>query len=79
MTNRETIIRILSEIKPTKSLVQINDIIEGGYLDSFELLLLISQLMETFSIDIGVDEIAPENFNSIEAMEGMVSRLQQEK
>ncbi len=72
---QEKVIAILSEVKPTRDLTGIEDIIEGGYLDSFELMNLISMLSEGFDIEIGFDEIVPENFNSVAAMVAMVERL----
>lgn len=75
MTIHEQVNGLLKEIKPTKDLTAINDIIEGGYLDSFELMSLIGGLADTFGIEIDVDEIVPENFNSVEAIAAMVTRL----
>lgn len=72
---QEKVIAILNEVKPTRDLSDIEDIIEGGYLDSFELMSLISLLSEGFDVEIGVDEIVPENFNSVAAMVAMVERL----
>ena len=75
MSVKEKINEILKEIKPTKDLTSVDDIIEGGYLDSFELMSLISILSESFEIEIDVDDIVPENFNSVAAMADMVERL----
>ena len=72
---QEKVLAILNEVKPTRDLSNVEDIIEGGYLDSFELMNLISLLSEGFDVEIGVDEIAPENFNSVAAMVAMVERL----
>ena len=72
---QEKVIAILNEVKPTRDLSDIEDIIEGGYLDSFELMSLISLLSEGFDVEIGVDEIVPENFNSVAALVAMVERL----
>lgn len=71
----EQIVAILKELKPTKDLTAVTDIIEGGYLDSFELMSLIATLGETFDVEIDVDEIVPENFNSADAIAAMVARL----
>jgi len=49
--------------------------IEGGYLDSCEIRSLIMLLSETFEVEIGLDEIVPENFNSVDAMIAMLDRL----
>lgn len=76
MAIQEKILNILQEIKPTKNLEGITDIVEGGYLDSFEIMNLIMMLTEAFDIEIDFEEITAENFNSIEAMVSMVQRLQ---
>ena len=75
MKNKEKVLQILSEIKPTKDMTNVENIIEGGYLDSFELMMLISRLSDEFGIEIGIDDIVPENFNSAEAITDMVERL----
>ena len=75
MNTREQVIAILKEVKPTKDLSAIDDIIEGGYLDSFELMSLIGVLGDTFGTEIEVDDIVPENFNSVDAIVAMVERL----
>ena len=75
MTIREEIAGILHDVKPTKQLIDVHDIVEGGYLDSFELMLLISKLSEQYNIEIGFEEISPDNFNSLDAIEKMVTRL----
>ena len=75
MTIKEQIANILKEIKPTKDLTAIADIIEGGYLDSFELMSLIAQISDEFQVEIDIDEIVPENFNTVDAMVAMVERL----
>ena len=75
MTMYEQVNGLLKEIKPTKDLGAIDDIIEGGYLDSFELMSLIGGLCDLFEIEIDVDDIVPENFNSVNAIVAMVERL----
>ena len=74
---REKVINIFKKIKPNKNMENVTDIVEGGYLDSFEIMSLIMALSETFDIEIGFKEIVPENFNTIDAMIAMVERLQQ--
>ena len=75
MSIKEQIIKILAEVKPTKNLENASNIIEDGLLDSFELMALIAQISETFQVEIGIDEIIPENFNSVDAMTAMVESL----
>ncbi len=75
MTTKEIILSILKKVKPTKDLGSLNDIVEGGYIDSFELMLLITDLSEEFGIEIDVEDITPNNFNSVECITNMVDRL----
>lgn len=75
MDTREQVLAILKEVKPTKDLEGINDLIEGGYIDSFELMSLVANLTDTFNIEITIDELIPENFNSVDAIVSMVEKL----
>ena len=75
MNIREEVLAVLKKVKPTKDLENCTDIVEGGYIDSFELMMLISELNDTFGIEIGVEDIAFENFNSVDDMTAMVERL----
>ncbi|MGI6121194.1 MAG: acyl carrier protein [Saccharofermentanales bacterium] len=75
----EEVIAILNEIKPTKDLSEINDIVSGGYIDSFELMSLITLLDEKFDIEIDFNDIVPENFNSADRMAKMVTKLMNRK
>ena len=75
MNTREQVLAILKEVKPTKELEGINDLIEGGFIDSFELMSLVANLTDKFGIDITIDELVPENFNSVDAISEMVERL----
>ena len=75
METKEQILAILKKVKPTKNLENVTDIIEGGYIDSFELMSLIANLNETFHIEISLEDLVPDNFNSVEAIAQMVNRL----
>lgn len=75
MTTRETVEKILNEIKPTIRLVNMDHIIDDGYLDSLELMTLISALMNEFGFELDIEWITPENFNSVDAIVALVERL----
>ena len=75
MSTREQVLEILKTVKPNKDLEGVTDIVEGGYIDSFELMFLIASLGETFGVEIGIDEIVPENFNSVDAIAAMIDKL----
>lgn len=75
MNIREQVLAILKEVKPTKDLESISNLIEGGYIDSFELMSLVTNLSEKFNIEITIDDLIPENFNSVDAITAMVEKL----
>ena len=75
METREQVLAILKEVKPTKNLENVTDMIEGGYIDSFELMSLVVRINETFSVEVGINELTPENFNSVDAISAMIERL----
>ena len=48
--------------------------IEDGYLDSFDLVTLVSELDSVFDISIDGLDIVPENFETLEAIAGVVKK-----
>ena len=75
MSIREKVNAIMKEAKPTINLENVEEIIEKGYLDSFELMVLITGLCEEFNIEIEIEEITPKNFNSLDAISAMIERI----
>jgi len=75
MSIKEKVNNILREVKPAKNLDDVRDIVESGYLDSFEIMHLISILCDEFGVDITVDDIVPDNFNSVDAIVAMIEIL----
>ncbi|MBR3294031.1 MAG: acyl carrier protein [Oscillospiraceae bacterium] len=77
MSTKETVLSILKEIKPSVHFEGMDQIVDGAYLDSMELMALISMLMEKFNFEIDIDWISPENFNSVDAIAALVDRVKQ--
>ena len=53
-------------------------LIDDGVLDSFDIIAMIGELNEAFEVEISVEELLPENFNSPEAMMDLIHKLQEE-
>lgn len=53
-------------------------LIDDEVLDSFDIIGIIGEINEAFDIDISVEELLPENFNSPEAMMALIRKLQEE-
>ena len=65
---KQQIIKLLTEIRPEFDFSQNIDLIENGYLDSFDIVTLVSSLDELFNISIPGVEILPENFSSVQSI-----------
>lgn len=68
----EKIMEILKGIRPEFDFSTSEDFIEDGYLDSFDLVTLVSELDEVFGISIDGLDIIPENFMSAETIASVV-------
>ncbi len=70
----EKIEKILLDIKPDIDLNS-QELVDGGILDSFDMVTLVSELIHEFNIDINVEDIIPENFNSVSKIQSYIERL----
>lgn len=71
---KEKILEILKDIRPEVDFNDSEDFIEDGYLDSFDMVALVSNLDKTFGISILGEDIIPENFANLEAIENIVKK-----
>lgn len=66
---------VLDRLAPTSGRSDIaddDDLIDSGVIDSLGIFQLVAFLEETFGIAIGDEEITPENFGSVSAIERLV-------
>ncbi len=68
----------LKKSDPTSTGRRKKQLIDGGVLDSFDIVSIVGALNDEFDIDIHVGNLVPENFNSIEGMMKLIEKLQQE-
>ncbi|WP_341301670.1 acyl carrier protein [Lysinibacillus sp. FSL H8-0500] len=61
----EKILNILQEIRPDINFTSSEGLISNEILDSFDVITIISLIMEEFLIKIDVDDITPEYFDSV--------------
>lgn len=71
----DELIRILEEIRPDIDFESETELIDGGVLDSFDIISIVSEVNDAFDIEIDVTDILPENFNSAEAMLELIEKL----
>ena len=72
----DELLELLEDIKPTVDFRTCTGLIDDGYLDSFDILSIVSELNDAFGIEISPVDIIPENFNSAKALWAMIQRLQ---
>ncbi len=70
----EKILDILGKLRPEYDFKVSEDFIEDGMLDSFDVVSLVSELEDVFSITIDGEDILPENFSSVESIKALVER-----
>ena len=68
------IMEILKEIRPEFDFSTSENFIEDGYLDSFDLVTLVSELDSVFEISIDGLDIVPENFTTVEQIIAVVNK-----
>ena len=71
---RERILEILSGIRPDVDFEIEKSLIDDEILESFDVIQIVTELMETFEIEIDADDIEAENLNSVEDMINLVER-----
>ena len=71
----DELLELLEDIKPTVDFRTCTGLIDDGYLDSFDILSIVSELNDAFGIEISPVDIVPENFNSAQDLWNMVERL----
>ena len=71
----EKLMEILRELRPDIDFSKEARLVDDGLLDSFDIIALVSDLSDTFDVEINASHLIPENFNSAQAILALVGRL----
>lgn len=71
----EKILEILKSIRDDIDYENETKLIDDGILDSFDIVSIVGELCDAFDITITVEDLEPENFNSVAAINELVERL----
>ena len=74
----DKILEILQEIRPDVDFINEKKLIDDDVLDSFDIISIVGEFNDVFGIEIDVEDLEPDNFNTVEAMQELISRLQEE-
>jgi len=70
----QTIIRLLTEIRPEFDFSVSTNFIDNGMLDSFDIVTLVVALDAEFGISIDGTDILPENFSSVNNISKLLNK-----
>ena len=71
----EQLLALLKDIRPDVDFENETELIDDGILDSFDVVSIISALDDEFGVQVRINELDPENFNSVEAIWNLVQSL----
>jgi len=74
----ERLLEILKSIREDVDFENEKKLIDDGILDSFDIVSIVGELCDEYDITITVEDMEPENFNSLEAIHELVERLMDE-
>lgn len=72
---RETLMEILTQLRPDVDFEKETKLITDGILESFDIVSLVSELTDEFDITIRPKDLVPENFNNVDAMLALIQEL----
>lgn len=74
----EKLMEILEELRPDVDFETEDSLVDGGVLDSFDIVALVGELNDEFDIEVKPSDLVPGNFNSAKAIYALVEKLQDE-
>ena len=70
----DKIVNILSGIRPEFDFTQSQDFIADGFLDSLDVVMLVTELDKQFSISIDGMDIIPDNFKNVDSIKALLEK-----
>lgn len=71
----ERLIQIMNEIRPDIDFETAEGLIDDDILDSFDIISIVSEVNDQFGIEINVNDLLPENFNTAGALFELITRM----
>lgn len=74
----EELLRIMSDVRPDVDFEKETRLIDDEILDSLDIVAIVTDVNDEFDIEINVNDLLPENFNSAKALYELITKLQYE-
>lgn len=72
----EQLLKIMGEVRPDVDFTKENRLVDDGIIDSFDIISFVGMIDSQYGIEIGVDDLMPEHFNSAEALYALIVNIQ---
>lgn len=74
----DKVLEILTDVRPDVDFMNETKLIDDGIIDSFDIIAIVSELNDEFDVQIPIDELEPDNFNTVAAIYELIVKLQEE-
>ena len=72
---KEQVLGIIRDVKSDNSINEDSHLVFDGILSSLDILQLIQTLQEKFGVTVPVEEVLPDNFDTVDGIVAMIERL----
>ena len=72
----DELLELLEDIHPDVDYKSETNLVTNGILKSFDIMMLVGDISDTFDVDIPVEKVVPENFESAAAIYALIQSLQ---
>ncbi|MBR4309272.1 MAG: acyl carrier protein [Oscillospiraceae bacterium] len=69
---KEKLLNILTEACPEVDFETETALIDDGLLESLDIVMIVQEVMQEFGVELTVDDLLPENFNSVDALLALI-------
>ena len=74
----DALLEILTNLHPEVDFETCSTLVDDKIIDSFDIVIIISEINEEYDVVIPAEEIVPDNFNSAQALYQLIQRLEDE-
>lgn len=71
----DKLIKIMNEVRPDIDYEEVDNLISGEILDSFDIVVIVGEILEQLGIEIPVEEINEDGFDSVMKIEELLVKL----
>ena len=71
----DKLLEILKEVRPDVDFENETALIDDGLLDSYDVVSIISEIDDKFDVQIRINELEPENFNSVKEIWSLIQKM----